>query len=451
MDLNFHMILREKEDSEQLVALIATELRNDPSMSTSNTVGDFHHVKTPALMKCCVNCYASTTTETRIDSLSIKVRKTIKSRRKKMCIPPSPCCPFCWMLRPISCCSFCYVQTREVTDQELYHKTAGRKNRIDDMPNTDFGSLVKIWFFGGLLGCHRFKVHHMGMGKVFIALWIAALFGGAITGVINASIGGFGGGGGGLFGANGANGANCATCRDTCGFGRGCDPSECRRYGGSYGYCGSCKSGTYQGSTATSAPCKNCPTGYTSSPYKGFCQPVPAPGNQGLVYQDSEYSCSDVNGGVDLSRDECDEHANAYRQGWTYTDGECTCSAEQGAAYCSAGQIRCSITCPAGQYQNGGSCTSCESGTYQDQAGKSECKSCGGGTDPARDKKSCLAHGKADKQNPVYFEKTSGFCTDGIGNDYVTTVSDCRDAAQQHQWTDTVRRFSFSFNGIACF
>ena len=251
------------------------------------------------------------------------------------------------MLRPISCCSFCYVQTREVTDQELYHKTAGRKNRIDDMPNTDFVSLVKIWFFGGLLGCHRFRVHHMGMGKVFIALWIAALFGGAITGVINASIGGFGGG---MFGPNGANGANGANvnyvCSDTCGFGSGCFIPD--GYS-NYGYCKSCQSGTYQGSTSTSGPCKDCPTGYISSNQKGYCKPVPAPGNQDLVYKDfskSAYSCSDVNG-VDLSRDECNEQQRSRGSGWTFTDGECI--AVSGV---DKGQIICSITCAPGQYNN---------------------------------------------------------------------------------------------------
>ena len=418
-------------------------------MSTSTNVGKFHHVKTPALMKCCINCFAKTTTETNIDALSIHVRKKFVTRKKKMYIPPSPCCPFCWMLRPCMCCSFCYIQTTETTDQILYHKTAGRRNQVDTIPGTDFDNLFKIWFFGGLLGCHRFKLSHMRMGTLFIALWVLALFGGVITGLVNridfsrggGSSGGWNGGGswtggGGSAGGSSAGGGSAGGGSADCELGRVKNPEPVGLT------CVSCVEGQF--SNTDSNKCESCPSGYKSSYYKSFCEvdnQKSGSGNQNPIYQfvdKNENSCSDVNGiPVSSSKAECAEKLKSQ----SYVKQDTTdCEGIDGTG---KKVLVCSIICQPAKYaepfsgMGRGSCQSCAAGQYQDKSGKAACKDCQGGTNPARDKQSCLAIGAADKQYINYFTKESGYCSDTEGGNVVTSKSECDQGAQRAGWSDT--------------
>ena len=127
------------------------------------------------------NCcrFDNTVRDTTIDALSIRVHQVHKTKLKQIWIPPSPCCPACWIFKccPFSfcvcrgICSCCFVSTTEIVNQEIFHKTAGRVSSVNSMPNSSCDSLFKMWLFCGLCGGHRFKSRHNTYGKLFLVLW----------------------------------------------------------------------------------------------------------------------------------------------------------------------------------------------------------------------------------------------------------------------------------------
>ena len=171
------MRLKTPEDASKIRKAIAIELRRDPNISKSKATAEFTHIQHPAIMDCCKEWFDNTSRTTTIDNLSIHVNQIHKTKRKKMWIPCSPCCPFCWLFRccVMPCCTCCYVQTIDIVDQELYHKTAGSSTTMTSMPNASFTTLFRYWLLGGLFGCHRFKSRHNKMGFVFLFLWLAAI------------------------------------------------------------------------------------------------------------------------------------------------------------------------------------------------------------------------------------------------------------------------------------
>ena len=69
----------------------------------------------------------------------------------------------------------------------------------------------------------------------------------------------------------------------------------------------------------------------------------------------------------------------------------------------------------------------CQTGRYQDQDSKSSCKSCPSGQEPTGDRKACVIIGE---QPTVFFQRSSGECTDDGGSYIVTTKEACQDPAR---------------------
>jgi hypothetical protein len=386
---DFQMLLQDPKDNERLRRVLATELRKNIAMSTSNDVGTFKHIRHTALMDCCKDWFDNTTRDTKIDSLSISVRQTFKTKRKPMCIPPSPCCPFCWMFRPFvclcPCMTFCFVQTTDVVDQELYHLNAGRKSNLYDMPNSSMKELFLVWLFTGLFGGHRFKTRHNTMGRVFVCLWILVLLWGIAQPIINSI----------SINRSGASGASGASYPVYCEPGQGFEE---------YGYhCASCAPGKYQDqSYADRVTCKSCPSGYVALNTRAdHCQIDVSGGNQQPVYpqiREAGKVCADLPNAVELTNSAiCANKLSMWGVIFSKASstGKCVGTTKEGQI------IRyCSMTCPKGAYQNKlnqDSCLQCPNGQYQDLEGKSFCKSCGPGEETSRDQSFCLKPGENGK------------------------------------------------------
>ena len=145
--LDFQMKLQKPADGQKILDLVNQEISGCPEMSKSKVVGQYRHVQHPALSDCCKSWFDNTVRETKIDALSISVHEVHKTPLRKICIPPSPCCPICWVFRPCVCfcCKCCYVSTTEIVDQEVYHKTAERVATVNSMPNSSWNSLFQYW------------------------------------------------------------------------------------------------------------------------------------------------------------------------------------------------------------------------------------------------------------------------------------------------------------------
>jgi hypothetical protein len=131
-ELDFSIRLKKSDDGQRLRSNIKNELKKHPHMSKSKYVGQFQHIQHPALSDCCKNWFDNTTRDTKIDALSISVHQVHKTKLKKISIPISPCCPVCWLFRPCVCmfCKCCYVSTKDVVDQEIYHKNSSKFRKL---------------------------------------------------------------------------------------------------------------------------------------------------------------------------------------------------------------------------------------------------------------------------------------------------------------------------------
>ena len=98
------------------------------------------------------------------------------------------------------------------------------------------------------------------------------------------------------------------------------------------------------------------------------------------------------------------------------------------------------------------SCKSCETGKYFDptltgQISVDYCKTCELGKEPTGDQFACVLIGE---QAEIYFERTSGFCTDG-GGSLIGTKGDCEEFARVQGWSDkTAETVTSSYSPRGC-
>ena len=248
-DLDLRMKLEKKEDGERFRLTLNTELTRNPGISQSAAHFASHHIQKKCPFDCCkkyeeytevsffifiiycffffvhVNAFLPrpprppltfvlnffflfniflffsfsfflllffslfTQRDTAINPLSVSVHRVHHSKPKKASIPPSLCCPICWMpcIKCFFCCSFCKVSAIDQTIHEVYLHHATKTTDIASSPNSEFQKLLRIWCMTGVCGGHMFQSRKIKRGCVYIFLWFLV----ALMSVVAVTFAGF--------------------------------------------------------------------------------------------------------------------------------------------------------------------------------------------------------------------------------------------------------------------
>jgi hypothetical protein len=172
-DLDLSMKLDKKTDGDKFRTLLHSQLQRDPHMSKSSKNLQVHHIQMKCPFECCKKREEFTERDTSINALSFSVHRVHQDKPKKAKIPPSLCCPICWIpcIKCFFCCSWCMVAATDETVHEVYHSHATKTTDVSSSPNSGFAKLLKIWCIAGLCGGHWFQSRKIKRGLVFIFLW----------------------------------------------------------------------------------------------------------------------------------------------------------------------------------------------------------------------------------------------------------------------------------------
>ena len=120
------------------------------------------------------------------------------------------------------------------------------------------------------------------------------------------------------------------------------------------------------------------------------------------------------------------------------TCGSIACLVTTKSKYCMATDNWCStILCRKGTYATYPTvgaprvCKECLAGQYNDKRDMEACKTCPSGKEPTGDHIACVVIGE---QASIYFEKTSGSCTEVAGGSAIETKEECKIGASYFGW-----------------
>ena len=141
-------------------------------------------------LECCKKYEEYTEQDTNIDSVSLSVVETHKTKPKKPTIPPSLCCPICWCSLIKCLCRVCLptIRATDVHEQDVFHHSGTETTNVYYMPNSDMNSLLRTWLMCGLFGGHLFKAGRFKEGACRVVLWCLIAF--IIVGLIGAIVAG---------------------------------------------------------------------------------------------------------------------------------------------------------------------------------------------------------------------------------------------------------------------